>query len=357
MANEIDQLRQRILEIDEDLLRLWRERDEAARQIGRLKHRQGLPLQNFEAEKVVLDHAHKTAETMGLSPERARALLRLLIESALHAQERDRVRVPVTGGRRALVVGGAGLMGKWFASFLSEQGYQVFVEDPQPSPFPSPSTDDLFDVVLVATPPSTMPAVLPVAVRRVKPGGFLADIASVKGTAAATLASLAKAGNDVASLHPMFGPRVETLMGRNVLVIDCGRSHAATASARLFAPTAAQTRPIPLARHDGLMAEVLGLSHAASLVFNEALRQGPFAFRELEPVASTTFRKQTDLSREVANENADLYYEIQALNPQTPAMLDRLEKAASELRGILATGDRAAFVKWMRDASAYYGPA
>ncbi|HAK54825.1 MAG TPA: hypothetical protein DCP38_04990, partial [Acidobacteria bacterium] len=32
--------------------------------------------------------------------------------------------------RRALVIGGAGKMGRWFVRFLASQGYQVEVADP-----------------------------------------------------------------------------------------------------------------------------------------------------------------------------------------------------------------------------------
>jgi len=350
----LEALRERILAIDEAMLKLWAERDEAARKIGRLKREKGLPLQNFEAEKAVLDHAASIAGGVGLSVDRTRALVRILIESALGAQERDRVQATGPDGRRAVIVGGAGLMGSWFARFLSEQGYTVSVKDQRESTFPAPREGERFDLVVVATPPSTVSSVLAAASALAKASGLIVDIASVKGDASDTLQGLASAGRKVASLHPMFGPMVDTLMGRNVLVLDCGRADAVAEARGLFAATAAQTRELGLADHDRLMAEVLGLSHATSLVFSEALRSGSFGFRELEAVASTTFRKQADVSREVANENPRLYYEIQTLNRENLGMLRRFEAAATKLRQVVESKDRLGFSDMMHRASAYY---
>ena len=58
-------------------------------------------------------------------------MLRLLIRGSLTTQERIRVAAGGQGsGRTALVIGGAGKMGRWFVEFLASQGYVVTVADP-----------------------------------------------------------------------------------------------------------------------------------------------------------------------------------------------------------------------------------
>lgn len=351
---DIESLRGRIREIDEGMLRLWKERDEAARRIGELKLAQGLPLQNFEVERAVLEHALEQARRLGLSADRTRTFVRLLIESALAVQEKERVRKGARTGRRALLYGGAGLMGSWFARFLEEQGFEIFVEDPKAGPYPRPGSQDRFDLILLATPPSTLPELLPTAVQRAHDHALIADIASVKGDAPPLLRRTAADGKRIVSLHPMFGPQAEVLMGRNVLLMDCGDRGAVEEAASLFAHTAARTHEIPLEEHDRLMAEVLGLSHATSILFNESLRTGPFTYHDLEPYGSTTFRKQVEVSREVALENPRLYFEIQTLNQANLPMLGRLQEAFARLRRIVEGKDRLAFVDLMHRAAAYY---
>jgi chorismate mutase / prephenate dehydrogenase len=152
----------------------------------------------------------------------------------------------------------------------------------------------------------------------------------------------------------MFGPSVDVLMGRNVLLLDCGSQSGLDAAKALFSHTAAKTTALPIEMHDPIMAEVLGLSHATSLVFNHALTEAPFAFKQLEQAASTTFRKQVEVAREVARENARLYFEIQTLNPDNQKMLRRLERAVSELRATVERKDRLGFVDRMHRAQAYY---
>ena len=75
---------------------------------------------------------------MRARPRKARALaaladnlLRLLIRSSLATQEQAQVVAQGQGaGRRALVIGGAGKMGRWFVEFLDSQGYEVEIADP-----------------------------------------------------------------------------------------------------------------------------------------------------------------------------------------------------------------------------------
>ncbi|HEX9817093.1 MAG TPA: prephenate dehydrogenase/arogenate dehydrogenase family protein [Candidatus Thermoplasmatota archaeon] len=351
---ELDNLRSRILEIDEEMLALWKERDDAAARIGAIKHTQGLPLQNFEVEKAVLEHAIKTGIGLGLNTDRVRTLVRMLIESAVTVQEREHVKRSARGGRRALIIGGAGLMGGWFSRFLEGQGYQVFVDDPRPSNYPLPPKDADLDLILVATPPSTVPDVLPKAAARAGPKTLVADIASIKGDSVKILRQLASSGAKVASIHPMFGPSAEVLIGRNVVVMDCGNRDAVKHARSLFDTTTVKIHEMPVEEHDEFMAELLGLSHATSLAFNETLARGKIPFSKLEPLSSTTFRKQVDVSREVARENPRLYFEIQKLNPETSQIFDRMEEAVAELRKMVAARNPERFIRFMKRGLAYY---
>lgn len=356
MTDELAALRDEIKDLDAELVVLIRRRNEAARKAGALKRARGLPLQNFEVEKSVLEHALEVAREEGVSEETANALVRILIEASLRVQEKDTFQKRPKTGRTALIVGGAGRMGAWFGRFLEGQGYDVRIDDPQPGGFPKGKVGDrVYDLVVVATPPSTLPRVVEEVGRGLHDGTVLFDIGSVKGEAAGVLRALAKSGKHVASLHPMFGPRTELLMGRNVLVLDAGDAKATDVAHDLFAPTAANTLRLPLAEHDALMAEVLGLAHATSLVFNRTLAKGGRTILDLGPVASTTFRRQADVSREVAGENPRLYFEIQALNPSSKAVLARLEAAVRDLHGIVERHDEAGFVRYMEEGKAFYG--
>ena len=102
--------------------------------------------------------------------------------------------------------------------------------------------------------------------------------------------------------------------------------------------------------HDKAAAYVLGLSHAVNIAFSDALVRSGCTSAEFRAAASTTFRKQTAVSVEVANENAELYYAIQRENPENDAALRKLEEAVSRVR----TLPKEEFISLMQDAAAWY---
>ena len=61
-------------------------------------------------------------------------------------------------------------------------------------------------------------------------------------------------------------------------------------------------------------------------------------------------RKQTAVSVEVANENAELYYAIQRENPENDAALRNLEEAVSRVR----TLPKDEFISMMQDEAVWY---
>jgi chorismate mutase/prephenate dehydrogenase len=127
----LDQLRQRLNQVDRELIRLARERQEIVGQIGAYKIAQSVPTRDYERERDVLKAARDLAESIGLEPGLAESIMNLLIRSSLTRQEETRVAAVTAGaGRRALVIGGAGKMGAWFVRFLASQGYGVQVADP-----------------------------------------------------------------------------------------------------------------------------------------------------------------------------------------------------------------------------------
>src|SRR5688572_4517925 len=127
----LQQLRARLDTLDQQLLTLIAERQTLSREVGELKRSVGRATRDFQREREVLTQARATAQGLGISPELAESVLRLLIRGSLTTQERMRVASGARGsGRSALVIGGAGKMGRWFAEFLASQGYQVTVADP-----------------------------------------------------------------------------------------------------------------------------------------------------------------------------------------------------------------------------------
>ena len=77
----------------------------------------------------------------------------------------------------------------------------------------------------------------------------------------------------------------------------------------------------------------------------------------LDRISSATFSAQTKVTRAVVNENPQLYYEIQSLNPNSGEALERLATALQQLRSALASGDTASFAALMQLGRGQLGAA
>ena len=359
--------REQLDRIDNQLLDLIGERQKTIAAIGEIKRGMGKPLRDFAREKEVLDLASAHARSRGLDGALAHDLMKLLIQHSLTTQENDQLRAEARGeGRRALVVGGAGRMGRWFARFLDSQGFVVELLDPALPPgersaegfgqrrrLDQGALDQ--ELILIAAGIEASNQVM-LELARLRPPGVVLDLASIKAPLAPGYQALQAAGVAVASLHPLFGPSAVLLADRHVVVIDLGAPRASALARELFAATTAVVVEMTLAEHDALMAEVLGLSHVLNIVFAAALAAGGADERRLERISSTTFDAQTRVSRAVVNENPDLYFEIQQKNPNSPEVLDRLSRALADLRSALDQGDRARFAAMMQAGQKQLGP-
>jgi chorismate mutase/prephenate dehydrogenase len=356
---ELKELRERLTALDAELLGLIAERQRLSGEVARAKRATGLPTRDFQREREVLLNARAAAEKLGLSPALADRLLRLLIRSSLATQEQAQVAARGRGaGRRALVIGGCGKMGRWFVEFLNSQGFAVDVADPAgPADGRAHRADwqsgDLaHEVIVVATPLGITAAILEQLARH-RPPGLVFDIGSLKTPLRSGLEALYRAGVRVTSLHPMFGPDTDLLSGRHVIHVDVGRPDAVVDAQKLFASTMAEQVVTTLDDHDRLIAYVLGLSHAINIAFFTVLAESGEAAPRLARLSSTTFDAQLGVASLVAGESPALYFEIQALNQYGGESLAALADAVARLQAMVASQDAAGFARLMRRGQAY----
>jgi chorismate mutase/prephenate dehydrogenase len=353
------ELRARLSSIDRRLLELVAERQALATTIAEVKRQTGYPTRDFQRERDVLLAARTAARELGIPPATAEAILSLLIRSSLATQEQATVTAQGYGsGKRALVIGGSGKMGRWFVDFLASQGFQVEVADPagpvtgyshrrrwQEGPLDQ-------DFVVVATPLGITDALLSELAEQ-RPPGVVFDLGSLKTPLRRGLMRLVEVGCKVTSLHPMFGPNTDLLSGRHVIFIDLGVASALAQAQALFASTMAERVVMSLDEHDRLIAYVLGLSHALNIAFFSALAASGEAAPRLAQLSSTTFDAQLEVASLVSRESPHLYYEIQSLNEYGADSLEALARALDQLRDAIRTRNETAFIDMMRRGREY----
>lgn len=356
MPDNIDALRWKIEEVDNEIMSLIGQRMRLAKQMGQHKVGKAVPVRNLRVEDQVVARYVSRAKEADITEAAAKRIAHILIRESVDAQ--FRLPRPVEA-KRVTVIGGSGKMGSWLCHFLSSRGHKVLVQDVVSStkfPFENDLKRAVYnaDIIILATPIVKTGEMLD-KVMALKPKGVIFDIASIKTPVQERLQAAVKKGYKVCSVHPMFGPEVESLLERNVVICDCGSKEAVREAHYLFDGAGADVVDLPLAEHDPLIAYVLVMSHATNIAFFSALANSGMPHDELDRVSSTTFEKQECTARAVAMENPELYYEIQHLHPETEKVLCLLADALKELTEAAKAEDSGQFVNIMEKGREYYG--
>jgi chorismate mutase/prephenate dehydrogenase len=355
----LDVLRAELGTIDREILAAVARRQAVAQRIGQAKREIGMPTRDYRQERDVVTRARAAATEHGLPASLGEELVLALIRGSLTVQEKDTVAASAEGtGRRALVIGGAGHMGRWFVRYLAAQGFAVEISDPAEGPPGIVNHRDWHtalgdhELVVVAAPMPVTNRILR-EMAAAPPRGVVFDVGSLKSPLRDGLHALRDAGGRVTSVHPMFGPDTELLSGRHVIFVDLGVREATAAARALFEPTMATLVEMDLESHDRLIAYVLGLSHALNIAFFTALAESGEAAPRLATLSSTTFDAQLGVAGKVAAENPDLYFEIQTLNDYGTESLAALLYAVERLRSVVRAGDLDGFRGLMNRGRAY----
>ena len=356
---DLARLREELSRLDAELLGLVASRQAISVQVGEIKQEMGDGTRDFEQERDVMERARHVGRKLSLPEPLCDKLLSLLIKSSLTTQERQRIVGQRGGdGRRVLVIGGAGKMGRWFARFLDSQGFEVEIADPAAGldgytnvgKWDETQLDH--DIIVVAAQIRESARILEKILDR-RPSGLIIDISSLKSPMRKALRRLAEAGLKVSSIHPMFGPDTDLLSGRHVIFIDLGVARANREARSLFASTMAELVDMDLEDHDRLIAYVLGLSHALNIAFAIALAESGEDAPRLAQLSSTTFDAQLAVASHVARDNPHLYFEIQSLNDYGTESLSALLKAVERLTSVVRGGHESEFVTLMEKGLHY----
>ncbi len=358
-TKKLDHLRRKLDEIDEDIIKLIAERQFNVEQIGNVKLDTNSPTRDYQREKQVFDKVKAHAKNHNLDPNIAQQIFELVIETSLSKQEIQKVKESRYGANKsALIIGGNGKMGQWFAHFLSSQNFDVHINDLEPLNDQHNFVADYkqtelnYDYVIVATPIQKSAEIL-LELSQLKPSGIVLDISSIKSPLRLPLRQLADSGCKVVSIHPMFGPDIQLMSGKHVIFIEMGNEEAVNQVKQLFKPTMAERIDMKFEDHDRLIAYVLGLSHVVNIAFMTVLSESGEAADLLSKLSSTTFDAQLSIANNVSGENPNLYFEIQKLNHYSPTTLNALSDAVQRIIQMIHQDNQAAFVNIMNQAKKY----
>ncbi|RZA25222.1 MAG: prephenate dehydrogenase/arogenate dehydrogenase family protein, partial [Proteobacteria bacterium] len=259
MEEGLDQWRQEIRALDNEIITRAARRMELALKIGQYKADHQLPVKDFRVEKEIIERTRIMAESMGLSADFAEHLMTLIMghsvreQNKLHESKRSGSAPSL---KNVLVIGGLGRMGRWFSQYFQSIGFQVSIHDIKTEETPENYSRHLdlntdlsrYEVILLTTPiAATQTLLQSLAKQHVK--ALIIETSSLKTPVLSGLRALQESGAKVASIHPMFGPDTDLLVDKNILICRGEGLSSEEAAALYFHSTSADLVTIDIDQH------------------------------------------------------------------------------------------------------------
>lgn len=346
-------LRQEIDQLDHQLVELLHQRMEAVAQVAGAKRILGISVRDPQRETALLEDRIRIGTEKGLSADSVDSIFRLILSASREYQANLHVDLPQTIDRRKVaVIGAKGGMGARMVELFASLGHELLEVDIG-TDLTVEEAAQASDVVILSVPIDATEEMI----RRVGPlmaeDGLLMDITSVKKWPVASMLDATKCS--VVGTHPMFGPGVHTLQRQRVVVCPGrGEQWLAWVEAMFSAKGMVVARSTADA-HDRAMSVVQVLNHFCTQVFGLALARSGIGLDETLEFTSPVYLLELYMVARHFAQSADLYAEIEMLNPRTDEVVGHFVQAAKDLAGVIQSEDRSAFRKIFQDVRQLFG--
>jgi len=249
-----------------------------------------------------------------------------------------------------LIIGGSGAFGSFYAKQFHEYGFDVSITDhgrPEAKEFsekysiPIYNEEDYskFDVIIISVQNEKAVEVVKKIAPLLSKGTLLLDFCSVKSEVVKELISLKKSGLELASIHPMHGPRVPSIEGVPVVCIKIVPGEKFLLIQKFFESKGANFFFSTAKEHDTTLAVVQGLTHYSQFVSAGVIKELGVNVKETMRFGSPNYSLFLSLMSRVVLQNPELYSQIQFSNPYNKKMRKIFVKKAKEIEKICNKAD------------------
>lgn len=237
--------------------------------------------------------------------------------------------------KKITILGAGGHMGQWFAKYFHEKGYEVTGYDSENKITGKHIivSDSLVgsilkaDYVVLCTPTRRTPEVIRLIAKEMKRGTYLIEISSEKSKTVSALSKIPAKINPIC-IHPMFGPGVKSIKGKNIISVPIKDAKKELSVAKSLFPDA-NFVTIDASEHDKKIAVILGLTHLLNLCFANIISKDE-KISLTEKMSGTTFKVQKVLAESIMTESPELIETIIA-NPEIRRVAEEFWKDVGRL--------------------------
>ena len=342
----------RIDEIDDEILRLLRERNETVKQVISTKIQNKLPIFVPDREDEKIEEFRTRAAERGIDSDWAEDFLRMIMSSSRAYQSGKTFPQTTAGSKSILLVGGRGGMGSLYARIAELSGHRISILD----------RDDWDragelvrgkDLVIITVPikvtQETIERIGPMLDKQT----ILADFTSNKTHILDAMMN-AHTG-PVVALHPMHGPDV-TNVSRQLMMVCHGRDEKEYGwLLEQFRLWGLRIKTVDPEQHDRAMHLIQGLRHFVALLHGSFMREFDLKPEEMADFSSPIYRAELMMTGRIFAQDAELYADIVFSTFERRTLLIEFLEHHKKLAVLVMNNDREGFIHEFRKISEFFG--
>jgi len=250
------------------------------------------------------------------------------------------------------ILGIGGKMGKWFAKYFIENGFEVtgFDSEKESNIKSVIKASSLVgavlkaDYVILCTPTRRTPEIIRLIAKEMKRESYLIEISSQKSKTSTSLAKMPAKINPIC-IHPMFGPGLKKIKGQHIISVPIKDAKKELTVAKSLFP-GANFVTIDTIEHDKKIAVILGLTHLINIAFANIIAKDDKTSLT-EKMSGTTFKVQKILTESIMTESPELIETIIS-NPEIRRFAEEFWKDIGRLLTAVQEGKSEEIVNYIK---------
>ncbi|QSJ20025.1 bifunctional chorismate mutase/prephenate dehydrogenase [Nostoc sp. UHCC 0702] len=254
--------------------------------------------------------------------------------------------------RQVTLVGGHGMMGRFFREKLSAAGHQVCILE-QSDWDHAESLLAGADLVLICVPIEYTIEVIQKLASYLDPNTALADIASIKTPILQAMLEHHK--GPVMGLHPMFGQGIQSFLSQKVVVCPGREDFAFQWLLDLIENEGGKLIVSTPEEHDQMMMAVQAIRNFKTFSFGVFLKEEEINIRRSLDFSSPIFRLEIGIVSRLLTQSAPLIVDIMLATPERREAIGRLAKTYERLAQLIIQNDRNALISEFKASHSFLG--
>ncbi len=350
--NSLNAFRERIDDIDGEILRLLKERNETVKQVISTKIQNNLPIFVPDREDEKIAGFREMASERGLDADWAEDFLRMIMSSSRAYQSGKTFPQTSAGSKKILMVGGRGGMGSLYSRIAELSGHKVSVLDRDDWDRVEELTRGQ-DLVIITVPIKVTQDTIERIGPHLDPDTILADFTSNKAHILDAMMNAHK--GPVVALHPMHGPDV-TNVSRQLMMVCHGRDDAACEwLLEQFQLWGLRIKFVDPEQHDRAMHLIQGLRHFVALLHGSFMREFDLKPEDMADFSSPIYRAELMMTGRIFAQDAELYADIVFSTFERRTLLIEFLEHHKKLAVLVMNNDREGFIREFSKINDFFG--